>query len=76
MRFQTRSHQGPGQFSSIRAKRLNVWFWPVKNIYRICLLATIDRACTLLTYDVGFLALAKSGGTKPALIVDLSLAQE
>jgi hypothetical protein len=53
-----------------------VWFWTVKNISQIRLLATIDRACTLLTYDVGFFALANPGGTKPALIVDLSLAQE
>jgi hypothetical protein len=53
-----------------------VWFCTVKNIYRILLLATIDRTCTLLTYDVGFFALANQGNTEPALIVDLSLAQE
>jgi len=35
MRFKPRSHQGPGPFPSIRGKRLNVWFWTVKNIYGI-----------------------------------------
>lgn len=65
MRFKPRSHQGPGPFPLIRGKRLNVWFWTVKNIYRILLLATIDRTCTLLTYDVGFFALANQGIQSP-----------
>jgi len=62
MLAQTCRHQGSNPFSSIRAKRLNVWFWGVKKIHRRC---NYDRACTFPADDVGFFALA-NGSSYPA----------